>query len=94
MPKLESNYAMPRCPRCNEVMDGYHHPLADMAPAPGDFALCAECRCLSRYTDAMQLRPVTVDELEAALHDGEISAEDIVMSGAIVTEVHRRRPKH
>ena len=54
------------CPECLERLDAATSTGLDpRGPRPGDFTICAFCGAKLRYTDALELRPVTEDELAA-----------------------------
>lgn len=58
-----------QCPFCHETLDGATNALADdvAAPKSGDYSVCTYCHTPLVFTDAMQLRRCTDDELRELL---------------------------
>jgi len=54
------------CPRCFYQLDcAFAADASDDPPVPGDFTLCFKCGAILVFTDDLDVRPATDDDLEA-----------------------------
>jgi hypothetical protein len=51
------------CPACGNKLNDSSHPSGDCSPGPGDITICAFCRKILAFGDAMDLRLATDDEI-------------------------------
>lgn len=51
------------CPACGLKLNGASDPLNDNAPSPGDLTLCAGCKTMLSFGEAMDLRLATQAEI-------------------------------
>jgi len=66
--KLFSSRVPPAaCPRCGKVMDAATNLMDKTAPQGGDFSVCIYCAAVLRFTDDLDLRKATGDELAMLL---------------------------
>jgi len=62
-----------RCPVCGEKNDGYTKAYGseNADPEPGNVSLCVYCLAVGLYTDDLQLRRATPEELKGIMADPE-----------------------
>ena len=52
------------CPACGERINAASSPFGDVSPEPGDITICACCRIILAFGEAMDLRLATDDEIK------------------------------
>lgn len=53
----------PHCPACNKLLDGFTDPKGDATPESGNLSICSYCRTFLCFTDELQLREMTQEEI-------------------------------
>jgi hypothetical protein len=51
------------CPVCGLSLNAASDPLNDCSPTPGDITICASCRTILAFCEAMDLRLATQEEI-------------------------------
>jgi predicted Zn-ribbon and HTH transcriptional regulator len=52
------------CPACGNKINAASSPFGDASPEPGDITICAYCRKVLTFGEAMDLRLATDDEIK------------------------------
>jgi len=74
------------CPSCGKSLDAATHPTEDLTPEPGDFTICLGCQDLFVFTDELELRAPTTEEL------GQVPLLETSRFQALITEAKRKTP--
>ena len=73
------------CPHCHRPLNAASH-LGGATPSPGDFTICITCTKLAVFTDTLDLRLPTADELALAEQ-----LDDVQCIVTALRAVHARR---
>ena len=53
-----------KCPHCNHKIDAHTDPSGEETPGPGDLSMCLYCGEFNIFTDDMDLRKATEEDLK------------------------------
>lgn len=78
------SYLLPTvCPECGDKHETQNVKGQGSPPGPGDFSICINCGEITRYTDDLSLRRLTVMEVSMITPEMRASAAHIVRRGRI-----------